>query len=340
VRIFGGHDGGSGCAYYRMLAPLGELAAHGHDVVFGDAGDDGHPHTLTLKDLLGYDVVIAQRWNKHEGLQVWRRARTPASRLVFELDDDLWSVTPENWVAYQLYQRPDIRDAVEHAAAVADLITVTTEPLAEVLREVSGNDRVAVLPNCVPAWALELPREEHPRPRIGWTGGASHGVDIGLIAEPARRFLKRFPGWDFVSGGTDYRDTIRAPADRMSYTDWVKVCDDPEGFYRAIDYDIGLAPLHETVFARSKSGIKVLEYAARGIPAIASDCEAYRPVIEHGVTGFLVKRDHEWLSYMSELAADPVLRAKMGEAARDLVRGRFLIGNRWPEWDAAYRNLF
>ena len=42
---------------------------------------------------------------------------------------------------------------------------------------------------------------------------------------------------------------------------------------------------------------------------------------------------------MSELAADDGLRAKMGEAARDMAR-RWLIEDRWTQWLDAYRGLF
>lgn len=329
-----------------MQLPLGELAKHdGFEVTFAAAGDyAGDQVRITAKELQGYDVIVAQRWNKHEGLGVWRRARTPASRLVYDLDDDVFSITPENFAAYTLYGRGDIQDATAHAAGTADLVTVSTEPLAQVMREViteAGNPEpnVAVLPNHVPAWVLDLPRVQRDRPRIGWQGGASHGLDIGVVAEPARRFLKRFPGWDLQLCGTDYRVTFRADKDRMHYCPWIQVNRDPEAYYRSIDYDIGLAPLVPTTFARSKSGLKAIEHGARGIPTIATDCEAYRAVITHGVDGFLVRQDHEWLKYMSELAGDDDLRAKMGEAARDMTR-RYLIENGWTLWRDAYRKLF
>lgn len=327
--------------FYRMELPLAELAKHdGFEVAFADAGDrDGHPPVITLRDLQGYDVIVAQRWNKHDGLSVWRRARTPYSRLVFELDDDVFNVTADNWNAYQLYGRPDIRDAIEHAAATADLVTVSTEPLAEVMRE--HNPAVAVLPNCIPARALVsgIPLRRRPRPRIGWMGGASHGVDIGIVAQPVRRFLARFPGWDLQLNGTDYRPTFKVPRDRAFYAPWIQVNKDPDGYFAGIDFDIGLCPLWPTTFARSKSAIKAIEYGARGIPVIATDCEAYRAVIEHGVSGFLVKHDHEWLKYLSELAADDVLRGTMGEAARDMA-ARHVIEDGWQAWAAAYAGLF
>ena len=324
--------------FYRMQLPMTQLREHGHEVTWADAGDsDGHPPTVTLRDLEGHDVIVAQRWNKHDGLEVWRRARTPFSRLVYELDDDLWHITPENWNAYNLYGRPEIRDAVEHAAEVADLVTVSTEPLAGVMREFNPN--VAVLPNHLPGWVLDLPRQQRGRPRIGWGGGASHGIDIGQVASPARRFLKRFGGWDFQLNGTDYRDTIKAPADRMFFRPWVQVNTHPHKFYESVDFDIGLCPLWPTAFSGSKSGIKAIEYGARGIPAICTDCPAYRAVIDHGVNGFLVQRDHEWLKYMSLLAGDDGLRAKMGEAAR-ATAARYVIEDGWRLWEKAYEDLF
>ena len=322
-----------------MELPLGELArAPDWDVTMADAGDSatGVP-MITSSVLEGYDVIVAQRWNTHKGLGVWRRARGPFTRLVYELDDDVFHITPENWNAYKLYGKPEVRDAIEHAAETSDLVTVSTEPLAQVMRNYSDN--VVVLPNCVPRWVTELPGNRHQRPRVGWQGGASHGVDIGIAADPVRRFLRRFPGWDFQVNGTDYRPTIKAPASRMFYAPWVQVNDDPESFYGSIDFDIGLCPLWPTDFSRSKSAIKAIEYGARGIPTIATDCEAYREVITHGVNGFLVRRDHEWLKYLSELASDNGLREKMGAAAQDMAR-EHLIEDHWVRWRDAYAGLF
>lgn len=339
MRIFGGHDGGSGCSFYRIEMPLGELARHdGYEVTMADAGDKvtGTP-TITARHLEGHDVIVAQRWNTHKGLEIWRRARTPFTRLVYELDDDVFSITPENWNAYNLYRDPVIRDAVEHSVEVADLVTVSTGPLAEVMREYNPN--VAVLGNCVPGWVLNLPPARHERPRAGWQGAASHGIDIGIIAAPLRRFVKHFPGWDVQLNGTDYGPTLKLPHGRYFYAGWTQVNTDPEGFYSGINFDIGLCPLAPSDFTRSKSAIKAIEYGARGIPVIATDCPAYRAVVTHGVNGFLVKQDHEWFGYLRELAGDDALRQTMSAAARDMAR-QHLIEDRWTEWRAAYESLF
>ena len=324
--------------FYRVELPMRQLQLHGHDVTFRSMGDEPGHKPVTLKDLEGYDVILAQRFNTHRGLEPWRRSRVPSSRLVYETDDDSFTVGKENFQAYHVFTRPEVQDAIEHGAQVADLITVTTEHLAQVMREHTGNPNIAVLPNYIPQFALDLPRTPRARPAVGWQGGASHGVDVGLVVSPVRRFLKRFPGWDLRLGGTDYRPTFRA-GKRATFSEWIPVYKDPAGYYAAADFDIGLAPLAMTEFDRSKSNIKVLEYAARGIPAIATDCDIYRSFIRHGENGFLVKADHEWLKYLSVLASDDGLRQTMGEQARQDAAG-WTIEEHWTEWEKAYEALF
>lgn len=338
MRIFAGHDGGSGCMYYRVELPMRQLERHGHEVTYMSAGDGPRTVPVTLEHMAGHDVIVGQRFNAFRGLGTWRRARTPGTRLVYEIDDDVFSVTPENWNAYHVFNRPDIQDAVMHMAGVSDLVTVTTPQLAKVMREQTGCEKTLVLPNCIPAWVLNMRTPSRDRPAVGWQGGASHGVDVGLVAHPVRRFLKRFPQWDLQLAGTDFRPTFRA-GERALYTKWTEVQKDPAGFYQSLDFDIGLAPLAPRAFNESKSDIKVVEYAARGIVPVATDCVVYRDFIRHGVNGFLVREEHEWLKYLSILARDPALLARMSAAAKHDAARR-TIEEHWTDWERAYQDLF
>lgn len=338
MRIFCGHDGGTGCGWYRMLMWGAELPRHGYDVTMRDADVDKRGDTgITARDMDGHDVIVAQRFNKPGAEHLWRRARTPFNRLVYELDDDVFNITPDNFAAYTLWKNPLIRDAAIHNIEVSDLITTTTQPLAELLREYNPN--VMVIPNQIPAWVCDYQRSRRDRPAVGWAGGGSHGADVGLIVTPVRRFLQRFKGWDLRLAGTDYRVTFKA-GDRAVFTPWVHVTDDPHGFYTVPDWDIGLAPLVPTQFTRCKSAIKALEWAALGIPTIASDWPPYSDFIRHGETGFIVKHDHEWLKYMSLLAADDDLRESMGTKAREQARQFTMEGGGWRLWAEAFEGLF
>jgi glycosyltransferase involved in cell wall biosynthesis len=197
-----------------------------------------------------------------------------------------------------------------------------------------------VLPNYIPRWVLSLPRDTPDRRlRIGWAGGSSHGRDIHMATASVRRCMQRFPEWDLYLNGMDYRRQFRCPPERSFFVPWIHVTDDPEVYYRAIDFDIGICPLLSTQFSRSKSWIKALEYFSRGIPVVASDVEPYRRFIDHGVNGFLCKTDHEWLKYLSLLASDDKLRAEMGAAAKVKASAN-VVEDHVQEWVNAYKTLF
>src|ERR1700743_551241 len=327
---------GSGCGHDRLVQPLRELATHRHEVTLKNTNEDS---TVThMKQAADYDLVIGQRFAGFDGMRLWRRARTPSNRLVYENDDDLFTIDRSNWAAYQEYTKPLIRDAIQGFCEVSDLVTVTCEPLAEIHREL-GARNVAVLKNYIPEYVLDLPRKRK-EPTIGWVGGSSHGVDMKECDTAVRRFLNKNPDWHLYLGGTDYRPTINPKNwDQMSYGDWNQINDDERGYYESIDFDIGLAPVRDTPFAKSKAAIKALEYAARGIPVVASDVLPYREFVTHGYNGFIATDEHEWMRYIRLLATDLDLREQMSKNAK-FEAAKWTVENNWQRWEQAYEGLF
>ena len=328
--VWGVHDvqGGSdtrpsGCGFYRIVLPFDQLAANGWDARYR-AGTPP-PESENAQ------ILVGERLDKHDGQGAWRRLRL-RHKLVYEIDDDVYHVDRMNTMAWNVYGRPAVQEVVTHLMNVSDLVTVTSEPLAEVMRE--HNPNVAVIPNFIPADMLAIERPRREKLTVGWTGGGSHALDLMMIAEPLRRFLdtdRRDAQLHIV--GSDFRRTVGHMNAR--FTDWLP---DPRDYYRVLDFDIGLAPLTGTTFDQSKSNIKALEYAALGIPVIASDVEPYRNFVIDGVTGFLVRKKNQWRQRLRELAADPDLRESMGAKAREIARG-WTIEKNWHHWDRAYSSL-
>ncbi len=85
----------------------------------------------------------------------------------------------------------------------------------------------------------------------------------------------------------------------------------------------------------------LLEAAACGRPLIATDVPGCREIVIQGETGLLVKvnDDIALANAMSALAHDPVARANMGRAARNLTVTRFSSADIGRQTVAVYRNL-
>jgi glycosyltransferase involved in cell wall biosynthesis len=279
-------------------------------------------------DARDYPIIVGQRVSKTEALPIWRRLR-PRHKLVYETDDDLWSIDPTNLGAYVTHGLGTL-DAAEQAVRVAHMVTVSTEPLAEVLRR--HHDNVVVLPNHIAGRMLELERPRREKVVVGWAGGDSHLRDLLMLAPHLKRFLRRNPHAEFHNIGTDFTGVLRIPG---RVTPWAANIWD---YYRAIDFDVGLAPLVDIPFNRAKSAVKAIEYGALGIPVVASDVEPYREYVLDGVTGYLVRSEHEWGKRLYELANDEAMRVEMGKRARE-VAAQFTIEKNWPLWQSAYQSI-
>lgn len=314
-----------GVGYYRGLQPATALANQGHQVM---ANEQLHASAHTG----GFDVIVGMRVCNEGATQTWRKlADAGQAKLVFELDDDLWHIDPSNKQAADFYT-PDRLDRLTANVRVADIVTVSTEPLADVVSQ--WNDNVHVVPNQIPAWLLE-----HERPKvegrtvIGWRGGASHSRDFGELAQPLRRFLQHPANRgrvEFHCMGMDYTDRVATPHAMVRHTDWLPVTQD---FLRAIDFDVALVPLRDSVFNESKSELALLEMSALGIPSIVSDAGPYSRAYDDLGAPVILAENTSWTSSLQGLVDDDLERVQMGKLAREWAADRTVEGNvhRWVE---------
>jgi glycosyltransferase involved in cell wall biosynthesis len=316
VRLFGFHDGAGG-AYYRVLLAFDALRDLGGHEIDTNCGWD--------ERCAASEVIVSQKLTQVHALPLWRRL-APGHKLVYELDDDLWSIDRLNLSAWYTHNAATI-DAAEQAMMIANLVQVSTDPLAEKVRKFNPN--VVILPNHIDGRLLQLKRPQRDKLTIGWAGGDSHIRDLAMIADPLRRVLRDNPQAEFHNIGTDFRRLMEVPG---RFTQWKLAVWD---YYTTIDFDIGLAPLAKTPFNESKSHIKALEYMALGIPVIASDLAPYNQLVRHGVNGFLVRQPHQWRSYLRQLINDPSMREEMGRNGKQTA-AKWTIQEGWRLWEKAY----
>jgi glycosyltransferase involved in cell wall biosynthesis len=105
---------------------------------------------------------------------------------------------------------------------------------------------------------------------------------------------------------------------------------------RIAAFDVGIMPLHDTAWERGKCAYKLLQVMAAGKPVIASPVGANRQVVQHGVNGFLADSPEEWVDALHRLA-DPELRRRMGEEARQTVETQYSTAVVTPRLAATLR---
>ena len=79
---------------------------------------------------------------------------------------------------------------------------------------------------------------------------------------------------------------------------------------------VGLAPLPDDLWTRGKGGYRCIQYAAAGLPCVASPVGANREVVIPGETGVWASTPEQWFGALVALLEDPGLRCRLGAQAR------------------------
>lgn len=246
-----------------------------------------------------------------ELLEIAAASQTP---LVFHLDDNLFEVPAElgraKFVRYGDPQRQlAMRSLLEHA----DLAYLSTELLHRQLAErgpIGGRVVTGTIASAGTPLAPPAPRPAGSGKRFGYMATASHGADLALALPGIHAALDRDPQLRFELFGT-----IAQPASLSKYGDRVRrvppVADYDKFLLclRDLAWDLGLAPLCGTRFNDAKTNTKWVEYAAAGIPVLASDHALYRGCCADGA-GVLVP-DAGWEAAILRVLDDAALRREM-----------------------------
>lgn len=152
-------------------------------------------------------------------------------------------------------------------------------------------------------------RPAHPL-TIGWIGSPSTwGFVRPLLPLLAELCRTRGVAFFAVGAGT------AAEADRfdgLTFSSWSEASE----ITSVQAMDIGIMPLPDEPWARGKSGYKLVQYMACGLPVVASPVGVNSTIVREGATGLLATDLAEWHTALTRLIDDPALRAAMRQAGR------------------------
>jgi len=111
------------------------------------------------------------------------------------------------------------------------------------------------------------------------------------------------------------------------YRDW-NINTEIEDIY---SFDIGIMPLTDDEWSRGKSGTKLLQYMAAGVPAVASPVGANTEIIKDGINGFLAADEEQWKEKIIALIEEKELSNQMAKRARADVEKFYSIQANAPK---------
>jgi len=315
-------------AYYRLAAPLKALESMGHEV-----------RELTLEEprlwevLLEWcDLFVIHRSCQDLTVALARRAKQLGVPIIWDDDDDLTKV-PKGSAIYReaggLKGQKRLRNRAKLFQLV-DLVTTPSDYLGRIYLR-GGAPDVCVMENYVIDEFLSV-RVPRKGTWIGWVASEEHRFDLEHIpiTNALARLLDAHPDVHVTTIG------IQLP---LAHPRYVHVPNVPgrELLRELSSFDVGIAPLSTKVAINlSRSNVKLKEYAAVGVPWLASPIGPYAGFGED--EGGRLVSDDRWFEELDALVSNPRERQKLAKQADRWGREQLLSEN-IEDWEEEFLDL-
>jgi glycosyltransferase involved in cell wall biosynthesis len=314
---------------YRSLVPMQELAHRGHVVHVEERGEPANPELLFEADVVQFCRVC------HYPVQhLARRLRRAGVATIWDNDDDVTTIPKDHATHTSLRGKRGQRIHLDMVGMMrcVDVVTTPSELLAERYRRASRAD-VRVLPNYLPP-TFERPERVMPHAgtvRVAWVAAPEHRDDYDRLrlAEAFERLLERHLELEIVLFGLD----IALNSRRYFHIPFSAYGDLPNTLSRV---DIGIAPIADNAFNAIRSDVKLKEYAAMGLPWLASPIGPYAQLGE--AEGGRLVPDDRWYEEIDALVQDADERSRLGYRARQWAAEERIEAHA-DEWERLYAEV-
>jgi glycosyltransferase involved in cell wall biosynthesis len=270
-----------------------------------------------VRDLGRYDLVmLEQELAPALPFEVERRLLRGARRIGVELDD-----------AHHLVPRKAAKLTTWFAAA--DGVIAGNPVLAAEVLEAGGKPHL--VPTAVDV--IHYPIAEHvarDRPlRIVWLGLPSNFDQLQRLREPLQKLARRRPmELVVISDGLPALDGVPLRA-----VPWSAAGEAAE----LAACDIGIMPLADDPWAAGKCGLKLIQYLAAGLPAVADPVGVNRDIAAGG--GVILAADAVAWGAALERLAEPAERAELGGHGRANAAANWSVAGWTAGLAATYRAI-
>ncbi len=266
---------------------------------------------------------------------------------VVEVDDNYVDVPTWNEAYHSFRNGSNFRRISLDCMRNADALTVTTPHLGELYTQF--NDNVYVIENSLDfkgdrkfvGWDKVSVRK-HKGIRLGWIGGRAHFDDLMMVAPMLREVLKKHEDVTLVIINSAIKESCKIlgreyPFEgfkNVHYADRSVPINRYASFMSSFGFDIGIAPLVDCNFNRSKSNLRWLEYSALHIPTIATGISHFSQSVTSWKDGILIEENDmdKWKEAVELLVVDKNLRENLGRNAYKRVKKDFNVQKNAPKY--------
>ena len=259
------------------------------------------------------NAVFMSRYAGPHGLEIMNHFQAAGVRVIYHIDDDLLDV-PE-FLGAEIRKRQGNDETVRTRELLlrgADLVYASTERLASVLKRRLERQRVvhgAVYAPFLNEYLSDMPAPIPRGPVVGYMGSKGHQHDLELVVPAIERLLDERTDLRFEVFGTiklpaaleRFKGRVHAHSVKTTYLEFLSTL-------KALNWTIGLAPLINAPFNLCKAPTKLIEYAACGIPTIASNISVYTEAAPESAVRFV---NGDWYSALTSLLDEPDQRQRM-----------------------------
>lgn len=294
----------------------------------------------SLNAIHAADIVVFCRNTEPAYAHLLNEAVSTNKPIIFDLDDNFWDVPFESDPELARYHRLPLRiQQLERYISHANLVRVYSPVMLEIVSQL--NKHVRLLNAGFDFGLLRKPRRKRSDQRIQIVYATSRIVDsqYKIFSEALKTLLD--------TNGERVQLSIWGcqPSELVGHRGvrLINLVADYEKFlqeFSAEGFDIGLAPLENTHFHRSKTNTKFRDYGACKVAGVYSNVPVYSSCVEHLKTGVLVDNTPDaWLAGLQNLVADADLRHQIQENAYQKVLAEFSQEHVEDEWLAQINEL-
>lgn len=330
----------TGCGYYRLIWPAKVLQKAGHDVrlihpetktkISGGVDENGKLTMIKIPS--DADVMVFQRVTSKmiiDGIDIMRKNGVA---VVLDVDDDMSAIHPSNPAFAALSPNGGATtqeydwNAARAACDRATMVTVSSDAL---LKRYAVHGRGRILYNGIPEVMTQIPHQEAMR-TIGWGGSMhSHPDDPQVVGTAMTKLQREGYAFKIVGPPRGTKEAFKLDREAMT-TGPLAIEDYPHAITQLA---VGIAPLNSTRFNQAKSWLKMLEYAALGVPCIGSPTDEYRRIHSLGI-GLIAQSPRDWYRHAKLLLDNDIRRGEMSARGREIVQQLTIERNAWRWWEA------